>query len=59
MSDSEGVPPGRQRVLREGTTAVASGSELELRRDEELLGDERTLPPTRQSASGPREYNVL
>lgn len=59
MSDSEGVPPRRQRVLREGTAAVTSGSELELWRDEELLGDERTLPPTRQSAFSSCEYNVL
>ena len=59
MSDSEGVPSGRQRVLREGATAVASGSELELRRDEELFGDERTVPPTRQSTARPREYDVL
>lgn len=59
MSDSEGVPSGRQRILRDGATTVTSGSELELRSDEELFGDERTVPPARQSPSRSREHNVL
>ena len=59
MSDSEGVPSGRQRVLRDGGTTVANRSELELRSDEELFGDERTVPPARQSPTRPCEHNVL